>query len=148
MLRLVRSGEAMSRDDDDTLVPELPGRPGYEVTQESRFNDPDAKAKCPECGHFAVLQNEPTLGLVCGLCVLSEKTKNYRPDHRSQMLPRRYHGQREGDVTRAKKQCAKCGHANEGNLRKVGGAYECLNKAMCESMVRVTARLRLVKVDP
>lgn len=33
----------MSRLPSDTLLPELPGRPGYEVTQESRFNDPDAK---------------------------------------------------------------------------------------------------------
>ncbi len=155
----------MSRDEDDTL----PGRPGYEITQESRFADESKhpqgcacgpcvdRERCAKCGHRGGRTD-------CSICKLRARPPaaskpNYYQDNpltrdviprrgENYMGPLRYNGQRLEHQVRVKKACAKCGHAHPDNLRQVGETYECLNKHACESMVRVSARLHLVKVEP
>lgn len=150
---------------------ELPGRPGYEVTQESRFDvDPDAQhlpscactkcidaQRCEKCGKRG--------GLIdCEMCRVLNRaprargpnpyrdddgTENHIPIRGEGYLgPLRWNGQRVGDSVRTKPTCATCGCTEREKLWLVRDQYECLHHLKAECVARVAAsRLRLVKVE-
>ncbi len=147
---------------------ESTARPGYEVTQESRFDaDPDAPhlpscscAKCVDAQRCAKCGKRGGV-IDCSTCRIlampprerganpypdNDGTENHIPIRGEGYLgPLRYNGQRSGDPVRTTPTCVVCGCVEREKLWQRHDKWECIRH---EGERVAESRLRLVKAPP
>lgn len=150
-------------------------REPFDVIEESRFEDPDAKpadfrkpalradgthepgcpcndCRCPKCDRRGGRTNCETCARLnappfeCGPYPKHwDNAPDYNPPKPEIWPTIRYNGQRMGVGMPVLPKCAKCGHGIRENLREVGDGFECRDTASCAAQVRANSKLRLIR---